>query len=106
MFLTKGKTFTKLKNEIKTGTKKVKESPNWTKGESSFTSVPLKVVLKSLENQYYIKFKDSTVKTNSKLFTGSFIHSNLQLALDAVCIPMNVQYIIMENSNIIELTQK
>ncbi|WP_272150675.1 FecR family protein [Tenacibaculum aiptasiae] len=106
IFLTKGKTFTKLKSDIKTGDKKVTENPNWINGESSFTSVPLKIVLKSLENQYNIKFKGNTVKTNDKLFTGSFIHSDLSLALDAVFIPMNIDYIISNQSNIIELTEK
>ena len=62
VFLTKGKTFTKLKNEIKTGDKKIKENPNWIQGESVFTSVPLKVVLKSLENQYNVNLKELTQK--------------------------------------------
>lgn len=105
VFLTKGKTFTKLKNEIKTGDKKIKETPNWIQGESVFTSVPLKVVLKSLENQYNVKFKGGNTKTNTKLFTGSFIHSNLKLALEAVFTPMNIDYVIA-NNNIIELTQR
>ncbi|MBF8150420.1 FecR domain-containing protein [Winogradskyella sp. F6397] len=65
--------------------------PQWLHGESSFTSVPLKHVIAEFENQY-----NQTVVTKdidlSRLFTGSFTHNNLDLALKSVTIPLNLGY--------------
>jgi hypothetical protein len=53
--------------------------------ESNFTGIPLKVIAE-LERQYDIKIKSDGVDT-TKLFTGSFTHSNQKIAVESVTIP-------------------
>ncbi|RLD76051.1 MAG: hypothetical protein DRJ07_16990 [Bacteroidetes bacterium] len=67
------------------------DQPNWVKGESDFKSVPLEVVLNELENQYEIKIKSDKIDT-SQLFTGSFGHKNLNIALKSVFYPMGINF--------------
>ena len=65
--------------------------PQWLQGESSFKSIPLKYVIAEFENQY----KQNIITENidlSRLFTGSFTHNNLDLALKSVTIPLNLSY--------------
>lgn len=102
IILTKGKKFTTFKNNntIKSNIKT--EQPSWIEKESAFESVPLRVVLKSLENQYNITFKENLIDTK-KLFTGSFEHDNLALALETVLIPMGIEYTINQKDKTIDL---
>ena len=65
--------------------------PQWLHGESSFKRVPLKHVIVELENQYNQNIITDTIDT-SRLFTGSFTHNNLDLALKSVTIPLNLSY--------------
>jgi hypothetical protein len=44
-----------------------------------FTGIPLDQVIAELERQYDIKIKSDGVDT-TKLFTGSFTHSNQKIA--------------------------
>lgn len=70
--------------------------PSWIVGESSFVSVPLKYVILELEKQYAIKINASDID-NSKIFTGSFSHKDLKIALASVFKTMNIKYIKEEN---------
>lgn len=79
--------------------------PNWLQGESSFSNTPLSQVIISLENQFAISFDKSNIDTK-KRFTGSFSHSDLNLALKTVFAPMEISYkatneniIVLVNSN-------
>ncbi|MBW2962175.1 FecR family protein [Mesonia aestuariivivens] len=68
-------------------------TPTWTKGESSFTSIPIQEVLNELERQYQvtIQVKNLTFDKN-QTFTGSFVHRNLDQALKAITIPFHFTY--------------
>ena len=70
--------------------------PSWIKGESSFVSVPLKYVILELEKQYAIKINAGDID-DSKIFTGSFSHKNLKIALASIFKTMNISYIKEEN---------
>ena len=70
--------------------------PSWTKGESSFVSVPLKYVILELEKQYNIEI-DANKIDDSLIFTGSFSNKDLKLALASVFKTMNVKYMKEEN---------
>ncbi|RED97862.1 FecR family protein [Marinoscillum furvescens] len=64
--------------------------PAWiAEGLSQFERVPFKVVVKALETQYGITI--SPVDSN-EMFTGSFPNNNLNVALDAVMIPVGYAY--------------
>jgi hypothetical protein len=52
--------------------------------ESNFTGIPLDQVIAELERQYDIK---SDGVDTTKLFTGSFTHSNQKIAVESVTIP-------------------
>lgn len=69
----------------------VSKEPAWIKGESSFENTPLIQVIRSLENQYNLKFNVDAINAE-KRFTGSFTHSNLPLALKTVFDPLDISY--------------
>ncbi len=66
-------------------------SPTWVDGESNFKSVPIKHVIFALEKQYNIKIDANNIN-NSLIFTGSFSHNNLEIALASVLKTMNINY--------------
>jgi hypothetical protein len=51
--------------------------------------LPLDQVIAELERQYDIKIKSDGVDT-TKLFTGSFTHSNQKIAVESVTIPLKL----------------
>ncbi|MEP1033476.1 FecR family protein [Ekhidna sp.] len=74
--------------------------PSWLNGKSSFKSTPLKLVLKEFEREYMIKIQAQNIP-NEKLFSGSFVHDDLDLALKSIAIPMNLSYEIEEGQVIL-----
>ncbi|MCB0465534.1 MAG: FecR family protein, partial [Aequorivita sp.] len=71
-------------------------SPVWLAHESNFENTPLAIVLKEVERQYPIKVTLENVDSE-KRFTGSFTHENLDLALKAICEPLQLHYKIDKN---------
>jgi len=65
--------------------------PNWIDHSSTFHAISLKDVLAELERQYSIEITAQGVDLE-KLFTGSFIHDNLDQALISITQPMNLKY--------------
>ncbi|WP_405572778.1 FecR family protein [Winogradskyella sp. Asnod2-B02-A] len=86
-----GHTFKIIDGEQLTADKETDTQPIWLHGESSFKSVPLKHVITEFENQYDLQIHTDQIDT-SRLFTGSFTHNNLDLALKSVTIPLNLSY--------------
>jgi transmembrane sensor len=72
-------------------------NPSWIANESSFNNAKLDLVLEELKRQYSIKL---TAKLNGidRRFTGSFTHSDLELALKSICAPLHLTYTIEEES--------
>lgn len=87
--------------------KKEKENtntaPSWLQGESHFKSVPLKHVIAELNNHYNITINTNDIDTN-RVFTGSFTHHNLDLALKSVTLPLNLRF--KQSKNIITLMRE
>jgi ferric-dicitrate binding protein FerR (iron transport regulator) len=79
----------------------VKLEPTWLQQKSSFTSVPYIEVVQELERQYNtsISFDRGLKET---LFTGTFTHANLETALRAVTIPLNLSYTINGNEVVLK----
>jgi len=65
--------------------------PAWTQGQSDFTSVPLIQVIREFERQYNKTINAQGVDLD-QLYTGSFEHNNETLALQAITIPMNLNW--------------
>ncbi|WP_299128759.1 FecR family protein [uncultured Winogradskyella sp.] len=75
------------------------KKPTWIDGESTFRSVPLRYVIKALEDQYDITFDTKAINTKD-IFTGSFPHNNFNIALKTVFETLNINYNEKENRNI------
>ncbi|PLX15114.1 MAG: hypothetical protein C0599_17440 [Salinivirgaceae bacterium] len=75
--------------------------PDWLNGESSFNSVPLRVVIEELERQYGVSVVTNNIDLN-QLYTGGFDHNDLNVALESIAIPLKLDYKI--NGNEIILT--
>lgn len=86
-----GKTFRVLNGSIENMENFNATSPSWIQQESSFNKIPLDQVIAELERHYDIKIKVEGVDT-SKLFTGSFTHTDKEIALQAVTIPLKLGY--------------
>ncbi|WP_298534270.1 FecR family protein [uncultured Algibacter sp.] len=65
--------------------------PSWLNNVSSFKSLPYKTIITEFERQYNVEVTligiDST-----QLFTGSFAHDNIELALKSISLPLNATY--------------
>jgi ferric-dicitrate binding protein FerR (iron transport regulator) len=98
--LTKGNAFRKQKDVAPEKWNVLHKEPTWKHGESSFKSVPLKYVIKALENQYKITFNTSKINVEKK-FTGSFTHNNLKTALQTVFVPMKIGITFMGEKTVV-----
>lgn len=67
--------------------------PEWLANKSVFKSVPYIQVLRELERQYDINITGRPADYET-LFTGTFSHENLDTALQAITIPLNLSYTI------------
>ncbi len=97
--LTLGKAFRVYDNKNENWTF-IEKVPTWIQGESSFKDIPLKQVIKALEDQYKVKFDISLINLDRR-FTGSFTHKNLKLALQTVFTTMDIIYSTSKNNTII-----
>lgn len=86
-----GKTFRVINGTVENVEDFNAQNPSWMEQESSFNKIPLDQVIAELERQYDIKIKMEGIDT-SKLFTGSFTHTDKKIALQAVTIPLKLSY--------------
>ena len=68
----------------------------WTQSKSVFTSVPIGKVIEELERQYNIEISAESIN-KSIIFTGSFTHGNLETAIKAIAIPLDITYEIQKD---------
>ena len=89
----------RLSNGVFEQGKNFHTTPQWVKNISDFQKVPLSEVFSELERQYGI----STILVGvdgRQLFTGGFAHNNLDEALKAITIPLDLDYVVLENGNV------
>lgn len=67
------------------------ESPHLIAGESVFYSVPFEEVIKEFERQYDVAVSIPKLDLNQK-FTGRFTHTDMELALKSITIPLDLSY--------------
>ena len=79
-------------------------APTWIENKSVFEAIPFKEVLAEMERQYNIEITYKNINT-SRLFTGGFVHDNLENALISVTKPMNLTYE-MSSSNLVILHEE
>jgi len=101
-FLKAGDSYQVLNGKFSKG-KTIYKAPKWTENMSVFEAIPIKEVFAEMERQYNIEI---VYKMNSnRLFTGGFVHDNLENALNAVTIPMNLTYE-RSSSNLVVIHEK
>ncbi len=80
-------------NEVK-GSK-----PSWMQGKSTFDQVTLQQLIQELERQYDINITTNDIDVN-RLFSGFFVHNDLDKALKTCFEPMNISYVFNNQKNI------
>lgn len=75
------------------------QQPQWTKNISSFQRTPFYEVIAELERQYSIEITIQNVQTE-RLFTGSFLHDNLEHALKSITEPLSLGFRIKTNKQV------
>lgn len=101
-FLKAGDTYKILNGKFSEG-KTISPVPNWTENMSVFEALPIKEVFAELERQYDIEINYNS--RSNRLFTGGFVHDNLENALNAITQPMNLTYE-MSSSNLVVIHEK
>jgi len=94
-----GSRFKMLNSNTEFTNEHVEINPSWIKNNSNFKSMPYKFVIKELERQFNVSIKYDTKHENT-LFTGSFTHTNLELALQAISIPLNLKFTIFSDKQV------
>lgn len=77
------------------------KEPTWIHNESSFKSLPLQEVIQEFERQYNVTVEAKNVDT-SQIFTGSFTHTDIDLALQSITLPSQLKYQKKQNSIILK----
>lgn len=89
----------KVLNSISNLGKITETNPSWIENNSSFKSMPYEYVIQEIERQYNITVVyDAEYATT--LFTGNFTHTNLETALQAISIPLNLKYTIISDKKV------
>jgi len=78
-----------------------KETASWQTGLFYFSNAPLNLVFDELARQYNIQVKYPPLE--GRHFTGSFDKKNLKLALDIICITMQLHYTIIGTNRVVVL---
>ena len=66
-------------------------TPSWLNNESTFKSLPYKTIIDEFERQYNVNIK--LININPKqLFTGSFTHDSLEIALKSITLPLHLTH--------------
>lgn len=88
--LTASKTFRILGGKMSQGTTELSK-PQWLGAMSNFEALPFVEVVNELERQYDIEIKLKDLNQN-RLFSGGFVHDNLDNALMSITQPLNLTY--------------
>ncbi|AYN68956.1 FecR family protein [Euzebyella marina] len=89
--LSAGDSFKVLEGQIVETGNTITQKPSWLNDESTFNSVPLKYVLAEFERQYNIEIEVNNIDTD-QLFTGTFTHTDKDLALKSISVPSQIKF--------------
>ena len=94
-----GETYRQLDNKI-TQDKTRFQWPQWTQHKSSFKAVPFDEVITEMERQYNINIKVDQVDVK-RLFTGGFMHDDIEKALLSITEPMDLTFKINGSNDVV-----
>ncbi len=86
-----GSTFKVVNESVTTFDSVSDKAPNWINNISSFKSVPFYQVVEEFERQYNVVFSLENIDT-SRIFTGGFVHTNLEDGLKSITLPLDLKY--------------
>lgn len=89
--LPKGTLFKVVNGKIATTNTFDVNEKSWLQKESNFKSTSLRFVLEEIEHQFGYKIETGTIDLNV-LFTGGFAHTDINIALQSVTIPLQLSY--------------
>lgn len=93
-----GDNFRSANGEISTG-KNSFDTPQWTRNISTFQRIAVSEVFAELERQYSVEILLEEINTD-QLFTGGFVHDNLEKALKSITEPLNLDYVIINTNKV------
>jgi len=99
-----GDSFLLLDGKIIATEKENTKNPYWINDQSYFKSMPLSYVLNEFERQYNIKVESQKVDTK-QVYTGSFVHDNIELALKSITLPLNIKFSKKDPSTIVLISE-
>lgn len=79
------------------------EKPLWSTGSSRFYQEPVYQVFAELERQYDVQISSPKI---DRPFNGTFQHGDLETALKAICLPMNLEFTIGPEGKKVVISQK
>lgn len=103
VILKPGNSFLKIDGKLIAREKETSLHPSWINNESYFKSMPFEYVVREFERQYNVSINPQNVDVK-QLFTGSFSHNNIELALKSITLPLDVKYN-FKNKTTIELSR-
>ena len=77
------------------------QKPLWSTGTSKFYEESLNNVFDEIERQYNVKVE---TELHERIFSGVFIHDNLETALEQICKPMGLTFNINSNQSIVTIS--
>lgn len=86
-----GNSFLVMDGKIIAKERENRSMPSWLNNASIFRSLPYKTVIAEFERQYNVKLTLVDIDTE-QLFTGSFTHDNIELALKSITLPLHATY--------------
>ncbi len=95
--LKSGDSFLIIDRKIIVKEKENRLTPSWLNNESTFKSLPYKEVIAEFERQYNVTFTLNNIDAN-QLFTGSFAHDNIEVAIKAITLPLHLTHSKINNT--------
>ncbi|MGJ8743286.1 FecR family protein [Polaribacter sp.] len=89
--LPKGTIFKVVNGVIDTNNTFDVNEKSWLQKESNFKSIPLRYVLAEIENQFDCKIETKDIDLET-LYSGGFTHTDLNIALKSVTIPLQLSF--------------
>lgn len=95
-----GKVFRIINGSFIDGLSTAKITSGWLSHESEFESVPFSEVIDEFERQYNVTIQTKNVNID-QLFSGRFGHSDMDVALKSITIPLKLNYQIEDKKNVV-----
>ncbi|WCO02401.1 FecR family protein [Psychroserpens ponticola] len=98
-----GDSFFILDGKLFTTEKENQSTPSWLQNQSRFKSLPYREVIAEFERQHDVLISLENID-DSQLFTGSFTHNDIEIALKSITLPLHLTY--SKTDNIITLKRE